>query len=370
MLTPIQLIAGVWLAAWPAWGGALGHPSAHAAPASGPASVSANHRSPLLSLDDEELLEVIETDPSLLGPLSIGGPGNGRLLNAVAMPEGPRWQIAPNAATWGTSETIDAIRTAIDTVHDLFPDSPPLYIGDISDHDGGRLKRHESHQAGRDADLGFFYANGRGSWFAPGTAANLDLPRNWALVRALVLRADIQTIFLDTRIQKLLYRYAVSLAEDGDWLARIFQCAKGSRDAIVKHIPGHRTHYHVRFYSPVAQELGRRAFPLLVQAQILEPPVYTVRHVARRGQTIGQLAERYGTSVRAIMDANRLATNRLRAGKRYRIPVRAAVAVGQPVVVPRRALPSQTPPALASIEWPSVESLYGETPEQPQQPER
>jgi hypothetical protein len=44
----------------------------------------------------------------------------GILLNAVALPPDPRWEIAPNADSWGTSETIAAIQVAIDTVHELF----------------------------------------------------------------------------------------------------------------------------------------------------------------------------------------------------------------------------------------------------------
>ncbi|MEK6629150.1 MAG: hypothetical protein AABY89_00280, partial [Acidobacteriota bacterium] len=64
---------------------------------------------------------------------------------------------------------------------------------------------------------------GQARWYAPGTAANLDLPRNWALVRALITCTDVETILLDTRIQRLLYKYARSISEDKDWLDRVFQ---------------------------------------------------------------------------------------------------------------------------------------------------
>jgi penicillin-insensitive murein endopeptidase len=360
MPTPLQVIAGLWLAAWPTWVNVLLPSSpflkptpvaAIARPADSPAS--------LLDLSDEELLKRIEADPALLGSLSIGAPSSAILFNAVPLPAGPWWEVARGADEWGTSETMAAIQTAIETVHALFPETPPMVVGDISDRDGGRLKRHDTHQGGRDVDFGFYYRNGKGTWFAPGTAANLDLARNWALVRALVVCTDVETILLDTRIQQLLYKHALGSGEDKEWLDRVFQFARGSSTAIIRHVAGHRTHYHVRFYNPVAQELGRRAHPLLVQLKIVDPPVFTVRHVVRPGQTLGHLAARYGTSVRAIMQANGLRTTQLRAGRTYRIPVRAAAPPSHPIVVPRRILPSYTPAAMASVTWPTIESLYG-----------
>jgi LysM repeat protein len=362
MHTALQLVVGLWLTASPAWSG-LFPPSA---PPARPAEIRADGRedtpATLLALSDDELLKRIESDPGSVGSLSIGKPGSAVLVNGVTLPPSSQWQIAPNADSWGTTETIEAIRIAVDTVCALFPETPALIIGDISGQNGGRLKRHESHQGGRDVDLGFYYRDGRGSWFAPGSASNMDLARNWALVRALVVRTDVEMILLDRRIQKALYDYALQIGEERDFLDHVFQISRGYRDAIVKHLSGHRTHYHVRFYSPVAQELGRRAHPLLVQLGIVKPPVYTVRHVVRAGQTIGAIAVRYGTSTQAIMQANGLRSTQLRAGRGYRIPVRRAVPSYEPLVVRRRVLPSATPEALAAVEWPTAETLYGDAP--------
>ena len=316
--------------------------------------------SSLLDATDDELMRRVETDPSSLGSLSIGTPGSAILVNAVPLPADERWEAARTAITWGTAETIAAIETAIATVHELFPGTQPLVVGDISHPEGGRLKRHQSHQGGRDVDFGFYYKDGKGSWFTPGTAGNLDLPRNWALVRALVVRTDVETILLDMRIQRLLYKYALSIAEDKSWLDRVFQCGRGLRHAIVKHLPSHRTHYHVRFFNQVAQELGRRAHPMLVQANVIEPPVFTIKHLVRQGQTIGHLAARYGVSASAIQRANGLRSTRLRAGRAYRIPLKGAVPPSQPFSVPMRALPPSTPPVMEVVEWPTAESLYGE----------
>jgi murein endopeptidase/LysM repeat protein len=362
MHSSIHLVVGLWLAASPAWSGLFPPTPPPARAAEGRTGVRDDAPAALLALTDDELQKRVEQDPGSVGSLSIGRPGSAILVNGVTLPSSPNWQAAKNADTWGTAETIEAIKVAIDTVCALFPESPALTIGDISSQLGGRLKRHESHQGGRDADLGFYYKPGQGSWFAPGTAANLDLARNWALVRALVVRTDVEMILLDRRIQKVLYDYALKLGEEKAFLDRVFQFPRGAGDAVVKHLSGHRTHYHVRFYSPIAQELGRRAHPFLVQLGIVKPPTAIVRHVVRPGETIGHLAATYGTSTNAIMQANGLRTTQLRAGRSYRVPVRRALPVYDALIVPRRPLPTLTPEPLASVEWPTAETLYGDAP--------
>jgi len=320
----------------------------------GPAeSSAANRETPaaLLSLSDEELARRVETDVASLGSLSIGLPNSGILVNPVSMPEGPYWQVSPTAEVWGTEETIAAVEAVLSKVHEVYPDAPPILVGDISGADGGRLKRHLSHQAGRDIDFGFFFKGAQPASLVAGTAANLDLPKNWAFIRALVTETDVEAIFLDIRVQRLLYKYALSICEDREWLDRVFRFPRGYRGAIISHERGHRNHYHVRFYNPVAQELGRRVHPILVQYGVLPPPVYTVRHVVRPGQTMGLLASRYGTSVRAIKQANGMTSTLLRAGRAYRIPVKTAAPPSEPVAVPPRLLPPTTPAILADAAW-------------------
>ncbi|MCU0249407.1 MAG: LysM peptidoglycan-binding domain-containing protein [Vicinamibacterales bacterium] len=356
MKAPFGLLVVVWLVALPPGAGAPLSASAASSERS-----SRDTPAALLSLSDEELARRVELDVTSLGSLSIGAPGSAMLINPVTLAAGPYWEIAEGAEVFGTSETIAAIDAALAQVHEIFPDAHPIVVGDISDEDGGRLKRHKSHQGGRDVDLGFFVKAGTPPHFVAGTAANLDLPKNWALVRSLVTCTDVETVLLDTRIQRLLYKYALGIGEDKAWLDRVFYFARGSKSAIVKHVSGHRNHYHVRFYNPVAQELGRRVHPMLVELKLVDPPVYTVRHVVRSGQTLGQLAARYGTSVRAIRAANGMSSNVLRAGRSYRIPVKAAAPPSVPVVVPCRLLPPATPAVLASAVWPTAASLYGDS---------
>lgn len=358
----IGFIIGIGLALRALLGGL---PAAEPFPGPGggiqPPSLARESPADLLDLSDEELFKRVESDPASLGSLSIGQPGGAIVVNPIPLPSDRRWEIAPQAQTWATSETIEAIAAVVGKVHEIYSGTQPIFIGDISDLDGGRLKRHISHQGGRDVDFGFYYKAGQGAWYRPGTAATLDLPRNWVLLRAIVTQTDVETVFLDVRIQRLLYGYALSLGEDKAWLDRVFQFSRGYAKAIVCHAVNHRTHYHVRFFNPVAQELGRRVYPMLVQLKRIQPPVYSVPHKVREGETLGHLARRYGTSVRAIQQYNGLASTQIRAGRTYRIPLKGVAAPPlKPLILPARQLPPTTPEALSAAAWPTPRSMYGD----------
>jgi murein endopeptidase len=298
------------------------------------------------TLDPEELVGLAHQDAATLGPLSIGTPDAGLLVNPQPMPEGPLWTIRNPVETWGTQETIDFVAAAIEAVHTRFPDSPRVVIGDISRPDGGRLNRHKSHQAGRDVDIGFYYDSGDAGDFRTvraraGSAPQLDLPRTWALVRAFLTETDVDRIFVDRSLIAVFYRYArFQGGEDPAWLDDVF--GRGERKGIIQHERRHKDHMHVRFYNRVAQEKGRIVYAALVEDGVVGPP--TVKHVARRGETLGHLARRYGTSVSAIKTANGLRGTRIRAGRAYLIPVRRVKSDDAPIVVPPRRLP---PPVAA-----------------------
>ncbi|MBN2368903.1 MAG: LysM peptidoglycan-binding domain-containing protein [Vicinamibacteria bacterium] len=154
----------------------------------------------------------------------------------------------------------------------------------------------------------------------------------------MVTETDIERIFIDRKIQRVLFRHALEIGENLDWLEGLFESPGGRRDTIIQHERGHKSHLHARFYNRRAQEWGRLAYPLLLDAGLAPPPV--VIHRARRGDTLSTIARRYGTSVAKIRRANRLRSSFIRAGRRYRIPTRLNAAVGQaPVVVPPRRLP-------------------------------
>jgi penicillin-insensitive murein endopeptidase len=313
-------------------------PAANAADASDVSDVPAVVADLLDPADDALGLRLIaERDPRLLGPLSIGTPDSGLLLNPIPFPEGAFWKLREPEDSWATDETIAFLVNAIEAVEARFPGSPRLVIGDISNHRGGRLDKHRSHQAGRDADIGFYYRTGEADTFRAARPKDLDAARTWTFVRALVTETDVERIFIDRSLMRVLYDQALAEGDDPEWLADIF--GRTAEKGIIQHEKRHKDHLHVRFYNPRAQEHGRITYPVLVRTGVAPPP--SVRHRCRPGDTLGSIARRYGTSVRAIQAANGLRGTRLRAGRSYTIPVRRAPVDGGPVVIPPRRLPPQ-----------------------------
>ena len=308
MKAPFGLVAVVWLVASPPGTGA---PMAAAplppigASESGERS-SRDSPAALLSLSDEELARRVELDVASIGSLSIGAPGSA-MLDQSGRPRA-RSLLGNLVERQGVRDGRDhrGDRRSARQGARALPGRAPH-----------RRRRHQ--RRGRRPPEAAPVAPGRPRRRsrlllevrdAPSSSSRAPpristWPKNWALVRSLVTCTDVETILLDTRIQRMLYKYAASIGEDQAWLNDVFFFARGSKSAIVKHVPGHRNHYHVRFYNPVAQELGRRVHPILVELKLVDPPVYTVRHVVRPGQTIGQLAARYGTSIGAIKSSQR-----------------------------------------------------------------
>jgi murein endopeptidase len=306
-------------------------------PAPGSSAPDLPAAEPPVPVDAETLLVTAQHDPAALGPLSIGTPDAGLLLNPVPFPEGTFWTVRDPREAWATDETIDFIVGAIEAVEARYPGSPRLVVGDLSNPSGGRLNRHRSHQTGRDADIGFYYRRGEAGSFLTARKKDLDLPRTWALVRALVTETDVDRIFVDRSLISVLYAHAVAEGEDRGWLNDVF--GRMSEKGIIQHERRHKDHMHVRFFNRRAQEHGRIVYPVLVETGVAPPPM--LKHRVRRGETLGALAGRYGTSVSAIRAANGLRTSRLRAGRSYTIPIRRMPPDEGPVVVPPRRLPPE-----------------------------
>ena len=110
---------------------------------------------------------------------------------------------------------------AIDKVNEAFPEgTPKVIIGHISARNGGHLKPHKSHQAGRDVDLSYFYKDNK-AWYAVATEQNIDKARSWAFVRAFALDPNVEMILVDSSVQKILRAYALEQGEDAEFVDRI-----------------------------------------------------------------------------------------------------------------------------------------------------
>ena len=300
---------------------------------------------PLDAYDASRLRELVRSDLASLGSMSLGAPSAGSLLNGVRAEDGPLFKIQNPAGAFGTQETVDYLCAAIRRVQSEFPETPALALGHISAKDGGPLQPHISHQSGRDVDISFYYRDGS-PWYSRGTKQNLDLPRTWAFVRALVIETDVDMILIDQSIQALLEDYALSTGENAEWVRSLFHGAGGGLRRIIRHAPGHATHLHIRFFNPVAQETGRRVAPILSDLGLRKTPANFIRYRARPGDTLGKIARRFNTTVPALKSANGLRTSKIRENRDYRIPV--AGKKGQPPSPPLRFPPRRLPPESAT----------------------
>ena len=274
---------------------------------------------PFANLTDEERRVALKKDMNAFGALSFGLPHAGHLLAAIQLPENPRWKRMSPYNAYGTGETIDALKLAVDGVWERFGESPILSIGDLSAQKGGRLSPHLSHQAGRDVDVGFYYS-GEDKWYARGNSGNLDVARNWWFLRTMINGTDMEFVLLDRSLHPLLEQHALEIGEDPEWVATVFHGKSGGRPALVRHAPGHGTHFHFRFFSPTSRENARLCYPILVKEGLLPPPNYRVAHIAKKGDSLQKLARIYGVSVGTIRKENGMRGYVIFAKKTYYIP--------------------------------------------------
>jgi murein endopeptidase len=175
---------------------------------------------------------------------------------------------------------VGALLEAAEKFKARYPDSCDIVLGDFSGKGGGRLKGHKSHQNGRDVDIGLFAKdNVLLERFVPMNSSRLDVAKTWCLIRSLLSTQCVQCIFLDSSIQARLYQQALSEGANPDDLSKIFSSAggRGNPDCLIQHVPGHRSHMHVRFFTPwsslagTLKEIGARRQMAIETAQWFSP---------------------------------------------------------------------------------------------------
>lgn len=289
------------------------------------------------AFSDEALATRWQDAPESLGSISLGFTYEGRIINAEPFPSGGEdeaWTVILPSRAWATSETIAYVVAAARHVRAVRPHAHPLRVNGISLREGGWLRPHRTHQNGRDVDLGFYYPTPEAAR-CRACEKRMDVPANWELVRALVTLTDVEVILVDRAVQRVLIEYALSIGEDPKWIDSLF---RAGRRSLIKHARRHRDHFHVRFYNPCAQELGRRVAPLLAQRPDENLRMYRVRN----GDNLSMIAYRNNSSVRAIQKANRMRGTFLRVGRVLRVPMRGPCTrcpVPPPVEVPARRVP-------------------------------
>jgi murein endopeptidase len=181
-----------------------------------------------------------------LSDRSIGAPWSGRLQAPVRLERGDGYYIRRPWRTYGTRSTVAFLREAIRDTLEVHPKVHVLAIGDLSAEGGGRITEHNSHQSGRDVDIGLFYKSkpaGYPSAFKKATAATLDAASMWTLLSNLARTAGddggVQMMFLDQRLQNAIYDWAVKRGISDRRIWSVFR--------LLQHIPHHDNHLHVRF---------------------------------------------------------------------------------------------------------------------------
>jgi penicillin-insensitive murein endopeptidase len=193
----------------------------------------------------------------------------------------------PYEARFGTVELVQTIMRAAAKVDEENPGSV-LVVNDLGLIEGGPIRQHGSHQAGRDADILFYSVDGRGQPLpsvgvpidpqGKGTdfkdladprddqPVALDVKRTWQFARALIEVSDdnLQRIFIVEHVRSML----LAEAERVHAPKRIMQ---RFADVTCQPEAPHDDHMHVRlFCTPEDMADGCRD----------SPPVYPYRTAA------------------------------------------------------------------------------------------
>ncbi|MGC6417899.1 MAG: penicillin-insensitive murein endopeptidase [Bradymonadia bacterium] len=249
--------------------------------------------------------------PSWPRSVSIGKPNRGWLVFPVKLETSERL-TSRNHKNYGTSEMVEAIKSAVDAVHARHPNSPVLAVGNLSRKHGGRFPPHKSHQSGRDADIGYYLKVGHNPRrLKLARTRTLDVPRTWTFMESLLADNKVEYIFSDRRLMRLLHRHARDVRKLSKDKLKAYFTGPGH---IIRHLKGHADHIHVRFHAPESRAAVKE-FVKRHGANSLKPvPVY--RRI-RRGDTLWRLAKRHKTSVKKLRRWNRLRkSTRLRVGKK------------------------------------------------------
>ena len=184
---------------------------------------------------------------------SVGFPSAGSLEGGVPMVEGPgRVLKAIPWKSWGTARTVATLDAVLRQWSKRSPKPQPVLVGNMAARQGGRLPPHSTHQSGRDVDLGYLQKLPKGeelNWREM-TERNLDSAETWALLQLLAASGQVEVIYIDRSIQKLLHEYAKShrLMSDAslrEWME--YPKPTGSGNPLIQHVKGHIDHLHVRF---------------------------------------------------------------------------------------------------------------------------
>jgi len=174
-----------------------------------------------------------------------------QLVGGIQLPEGPHYVLKNPKLAWGTPQAVRLIQQATASYRRGAGQAPPVLIGDLSRKGGGKLPPHKSHRTGQDVDVAYVLSGDAAAQprFRTAQANNLDATRTWALLRAFLDTGHVRYVFMDYRVQALMYEHARAHGTAEAELDELFQYPRSRRRAygIIRDDPGHDDHFHVRF---------------------------------------------------------------------------------------------------------------------------
>jgi len=209
--------------------------------------------------------------PGLRG--SVGLPNQGVLTSGKELPEsgvGFERYRKSSQHYFGVPRLVTAVEKAAADVARASPGGSPLFVGDLSAQNGGKIPNHASHRSGRDVDLLYFAtsvygqpvdspgfvsigSDGLAQVPSSGRFVRLDVAREWALVRSLLTnpKIDVLWMFVSRDIEALLVQRARALNEPTELVWHAEQVLHQPRDSAP-----HDDHLHLRIACTPAETLG------------------------------------------------------------------------------------------------------------------
>ena len=191
---------------------------------------------------------------------SIGAPNAGRLTGAARLRSSRSVLVRKRAEAWALPDLVKLIERATAHVKKKRGGGTVL-VGDLSAKQGGALAGHNSHQSGRDADLGFYVTNSKGKPFAlkrflafgddgkgtDVTWTRFDDARNWAFVEALLTdkQTHVRYIFISNGLRARLLAYGKEHGASKAVLTRAAFALLSPTGVDV-----HDDHFHIRIACP------------------------------------------------------------------------------------------------------------------------
>ena len=194
---------------------------------------------------------------------SVGAPDRGRLEDGVQLRDSEHYvRLASGGVQWGTDELVALLERSAARLQ-AREDGPRLLVGSLSSRNGGRLRPHESHQSGRDADVSIFVTDDGGEPVVATRFVALDRRTGCG-------RNDGRVVCIDPR---RTYLFIASLVEDESVRVRFVLLAGDLRqlvlaagrradtsDEVMQRVEeitalrrgsdSHRSHLHIRIECP------------------------------------------------------------------------------------------------------------------------